>query len=171
MIILTDEDYEKALANNDVGFFETESTPYEGGYVDGKCVSVDYITKVAEYGSEPARFTFKDAFVSYSSIEGLGKLIRDTPRYPLEKKDEYIQKFYAQFETWKWYYYEGLKREHFMLYMNDVIENKTTESIESFYSSIVEFHDWNTSDKHWSIQFMIDSQLNWVDGVVPVIDL
>lgn len=217
MIVLSDDDYEKALANNDVGFFETESTPYEGGYVDGKCVSVDYITKVAEYGSEPARFAFKDAFVSYSKIEGLDKLIRDTSRYPLEKKDEYIQKFYAQFETWKWYYYEGLKRdnrllmdysitnyvffagrlilalnetlfpsykwflkelervnnkpEHFMLYMNDVIENKTTESIETLYSSIVEFHEWNTSDKHWSIQFMIDSQLNWVDGVVPIIDL
>lgn len=79
------------------------------------------------------------------------------------------------FPSYKWFLKElehvDNKPEHFMLLMNDVIENKTTESIEKLYNSMIEFHEWNTSDKHWSIQFMIDSQLNWVDGVVPVIDL
>lgn len=217
MIVLSNEDYEKALVNYDVGYFERDSTPYEGGYVDGKCVSVDFITKVAKYGSEPARFAFKDAFVTYSAIEGLDTLVQDASRYPVEKKEESISKFYAQFETWRWYYYEGLKRdnrllmdysitnyiyfagrlilalnetlfpsykwflkeleqvdnkpEHFMLIINDCIENKTTEAIEKLYNSMIEFHKWNTSDKHWSIHFMMDSQLNWVDGAVPIIDL
>ncbi|MEK5029538.1 nucleotidyltransferase domain-containing protein [Paenibacillus sp. FSL M7-1046] len=217
MIVLSEEDYQEAYAVNELGFFETESCPYEGGYVDGKVVSVDYIRKVAEYGSEPAKFAFKDTFLSYSKVEGLEEWIQAASRYPIEKKEDHIKKFYAQFETWKWYYYEGLKRnnqllmdysrtnvvlfagrlilafneklfpsykwllkeleaaEHkpdqFMLLMSNVIELKTADSIEALYASIVAFHEWYPSDKHWSIQFMIDSQLNWVDGNVPILDL
>ncbi|WP_310832522.1 nucleotidyltransferase domain-containing protein [Paenibacillus pedocola] len=217
MIVLSEEDYQQALRTGDIGFFETESTPYEGGYVDGKCVSVEYIRKVAEYGSEPARFAFKDAIVSYSRLNGLEELIHTAASYPLDNKEENIQKFYAQLETWKWYFYEGLKRSNqllmdysrtnyvlfagrlilaynetlfpsykwllkelekaekkpdkFMKLMNDVIELKTPESIELLYNSIIGFHNWYTSDEHWTVRFMIDSQLNWVDGMVPVLDL
>ena len=217
MIVLTDEDYEKALQNNDLGYFETESTPYEGGYVDGKITCAGYIKSVAENGSEPARFAFKDAFATYSRIEGLDKLIKEASRYPVENKEENIKKFYAQFETWKWYYYEGLKRsnkflmdyclsnyvlfagrlllahnetlypsykwflrvleavenkpENLMSCINDVVELKSEGAIEALYNSLIEFNTWYTSDKHWSIQFMVDSQLNWVNGTVPIADL
>lgn len=217
MIVLSDEAYQQAIKTGDLGYFETESTPYEGGYVDGKCVSVDYIHKVAESGSEPARFAFKDAFAAYSNVDGLDELIRAASSYPLDKKEENIQKFYAQFETWKWYFYEGLKRnnpllmdysrtnyimfagrlilahneilfpsykwllkelekaeakpDHFMQLLNDVIELKSAESIELLYNSITGFHNWYTSEEHWTVRFMIDSQLNWLDGMVPVLDL
>ena len=99
MLVLSDEDYEKALKSGDINYFETEATPYEGGYVDGKCTSVDYIKKVAKFGSEPARFAFKDAFVSYSKINRLDQLVEDASKYPIEGKNENIEKFYAQFEA------------------------------------------------------------------------
>ncbi len=54
MIVLSEEDYKRALKENTVFYYETESCDYEGGYVDGKCTSIDYIKKVAEFGSEPA---------------------------------------------------------------------------------------------------------------------
>ena len=217
MIVLSEENYQQALGTGDIGFFETDSTPYEGGYVDGKCVSVDYIRKVAELGSEPARFAFKDAFVSFSRIDDLEELIGAASSYPVEKKEENIQKFYAQLETWKWYFYEGLKRnnrllmdysstnyalfagrlilaynealfpsykwllkelekaaakpENFMGLMNDVIELKTPESMELLYNSLTGFHNWYNAEEHWTVRFMMDSQLNWVDGPVPVLDL
>ncbi len=217
MIVLSGEDYQQAMRTGEIGFFETESTPYEGGYVDGKCVSMDYIRKAAEFGSEPAKYAFKDAFVSFSRVDGLEEWIQAASRYPIEKKEENIQKFYAQFETWKWYFYEGLKRNNqllmdysrtnyilfagrlilaynetlfpsykwllkelekaekkpvnFMQQMNDVIELKTPESVELLYNSIIGFHNWYNSDEHWTVRFMIDSQLNWVDGAVPVLDL
>ncbi|WNS42506.1 nucleotidyltransferase domain-containing protein [Paenibacillus sp. MMS20-IR301] len=217
MLVLSEEDYRKALQTGDIGFFETESTPYEGGYVDGKCITQDYLRKVAEHGTEPARYAFKDAFVAYSRIEGLEELVHAASRYPAEHKEENIQKFYAQLETWKWYFYEGLKRndrllmdysrtnyvmfagrlilahnerlfpsykwllkelekaeakpDNFMQLMDEVIRLQTPESIECLYGSITQFHDWYTSAEHWTVRFMLDSQLNWLEGIVPVLDL
>ncbi|ASA20417.1 nucleotidyltransferase domain-containing protein [Paenibacillus donghaensis] len=217
MLVLSEEAYERAHAEMDLGFFETESCSYEGGYVDGKSISIDYIHKVAEYGSEPARFAFKDAFLSYSKVEGLDKLILKAASYPVEKKLSNLNQFYAQFETWKWYYYEGLKRDNRLLVdysltnyvffagrlilaynerlfpsykwflkeleqvehkpdglmhlLDQVIELKTPAAVEALYHNVMGFNEWNSSDKHWSIQFMLDSQLNWLDGEVPVLDL
>lgn len=217
MIVLSDEDYKKALGSSNIGYSETESTPYEGGYVDGKYTSIEYIKKVAEFGSEPAKFAFKDAFVSYSKIYDLQQFVNAASRYPLERKNENIEKFYAQFEAWRWYYYEGLKRNNtylidlsvsnfvlfagrlilaynetlypyhkwflkvlesvknkpddLLIYINTVLENKTQESVEALYNSIINFNKWSSSEKHWSIKFMLDSELNWMDGYVPVADL
>jgi hypothetical protein len=217
MIVLSDVDYERAFAEQEIGFFETDSCSYEGGYVDGKCVSADYIRKVAESGSEPAKYAFKDAFVTFSKLEGLAKLVQDASCYPVHRKEANLGKFYAQFETWKWYYYEGLKRnnrlladysltnyvmftgrlilaynevlfpsykwllqelEHvthrpdqLMLLLNEVIDKKTPKAVEALYTKVMEFHTWSRSDTHWSVQFMKDSQLNWLDGVPPVLDL
>lgn len=112
MIVLTEEGYGQAVKENTVFYFEEESCDYEGGYVDGKCVSIEYINKVAESGSEPAKFAFQGAFISYSKFDGLGPLVEAASRYPVERKQENINTFWAQFETWKWYYYEGVKRNN-----------------------------------------------------------
>ena len=217
MIVLSDEDYRNALENQEINYFETEACPYEGGYVDGKYTSVDFIRRVARSGSEPARFAYKDAFVSYSRIEGLEQLVREASRYPVERKAENMTKFYAQFEAWKWYFYEGLKRnnrylmdyalsnyilfagrlllaynetlypyhkwflqvlegvkhkpENIMTDISNVLEQRSGEAVEALYKSITEFSSWSSSDKHWCIHFMLDSELNWMDGQVPVGDL
>ena len=219
MIVLSDKDWSRAMKEHDMAYFETESTPYEGGYVDGKMICPDYIKKVGQLGCEPARFAFKDAFASYDGIGSLDALIKEAARYPEENREENMNKFYAQFETWKWYYYEGEKRgnrfltdycisnyvlsagrlilaynrllypsykwflrvledapekpEGFMAQLNAVIEKKDAASIEALYQSAVCFHDWYRSDKHFSVQFMIDSQLNFLEGngSVPVLDL
>ncbi len=217
MIVLSEEDYKKALKENTVFYFERESCNYDDGYVDGKCTCTDYIKKVAEFGSEPAKFAFQGAFISYSKIDGLEQLVKDASKYPVERKQENINKFYAQFETWNWYFYEGLKRnnkflmdyclsnfvlfagrlilaynetlfpsykwflkvledvekkpDNLMLCINNVVELKDSSSVEALYKSINGFHNWYTSDRHWCEQFMIDSQLNWVDGSVPIVDI
>lgn len=217
MLVLSDKDYEDAIRSGNINYFEREATPYEGGYVDGKYTSVDFIKKVAEFGSEPARFAFKDAFVSYSSVNGLEQLVKDASRYPVQNKHENIEKFYAQLEAWKWYYYEGLKRndnylmnisisnfvlfagrliltfnetlfpyhkwflrvldsvknkpDDLLLYINNVLENKTAISVEALYHRIISFNKWTSSDKPWCIRFILDSELNWMDGSLPIADL
>lgn len=70
MRVVSDDTYRSLLESGDIHYHETESTPYKGGYVDGKYTSVSYIQRVAESGSEPARFAFKDAIVTYSEIKG-----------------------------------------------------------------------------------------------------
>lgn len=217
MLVLSDQDYEKALKVGNINYFETESTPYQDGYVDGKCTSVEFLKKVAELGSEPAKFAYKDAFVTYSKIAGLEQLVKDASRYPVERKNENMEKFYAQFEAWKWYYYEALKRndkylmevsisnyilfagrlmlthnetlfpyhkwflrvlgglnskpEDFMDHINNLLVSKTKESVEGLYNSITNFNQWTLTDQHWSIRFMLDSELNWIKGSVPISDI
>lgn len=217
MLVLSDEDYEEAIKTEKINYYETEATPYEGGYVDGKCTSVGYIKKTAALGSEPAKFAYKDAFVSYSKIDGLEQLIKDASRYPVERKTVNMEKFYAQFQAWKWYFYEALKRndeyltsisisnyvlfagrliltynetlfpyhkwfmrvlegtnnkpDNLIEYMNKVLKDKSAEAVELLYDCIVNFHTWSSSDKDWSIRFMLDSELNWLDGQVPVADI
>jgi hypothetical protein len=217
MIVLSEEDYKKAWTDHNLGYFENESCPYEGGYVDGKIVSASFIKQVAESGSEPAKFAFQDAFVTYSAIEGLEQLVQAAPRYPIENKEENMKKFYAQFETWKWYYYEGMKRNnrllmdycltHYVFFagrlilahnetlfpsykwflkvlegtrqkpdslmadIHRVLEERTPEAVENLYAAVVNFRDWYQAEQDWTVQFMVDSQLNWLEGPVPVLDL
>jgi hypothetical protein len=63
------------------------------------------------------------------------------------------------------------KPDNLMLCLNNVVELKDSASVEALYKSINGYHSWYTSDRHWCEQFMIDSQLNWVDGSVPIIDI
>lgn len=217
MIVLSEENYKQALSKQEIGYFETESCAYAGGYVDGKYVSAGFIRKVAELGSEPAKYAFKDAFVTYSKVDGLAEMVQQASSYPIHHKGDNLVKFYAQFETWKWYYYEGLKRnnrllidysltnyvmfagrmilafnetlfpsykwllqelehaackpEPFLRLLNDVITLRTPAAVEALYETMTGFHSWGSPDMHWTDRFMLDSQLNWMEGVPPVLDL
>jgi len=55
------------------------------------------------------------------------------------------------------------------------IERVTTspnpEAIELFYQTIRTFREWGTSSVAWPAQFMLDSELNWLEGKTPVDDL
>lgn len=217
MLVVSDERYRSLLESGDIHYHETESTPYEGGYVDGKYTSVSYIRQVAESGSEPARFAFQDAIVSYSEIAGLEELVHAASRYPVERKNEAMEKFHAQFEGWRWMFQEGLKKNepyvmefsvtNFVLFagrlilaynetvypyhkwfmkvleavdkkpddliqiMNDALKTKSKENVEALYACVSSFHSWPQSEKGWHVRFMLDSELNWMTGHVPVADL
>ncbi len=217
MLVLSDEDYERALKSGDIGYYETEATPYDGGYVDGKFTSAAYLEKVAQCGTEPAKFAFRDAFVTFSRISNLDQLVADASRYPVEKKKENIEKFHAQLEAWKWYYHEGLMRnnlylmdvarsnfilfagrlilthnealypyhkwflrvlegvrekpENLMLHINRLMETKTQESFDALYDIIDKFQHWRPVGGNWSKRFMLDSELNWMQGNAPVADI
>ncbi|WP_407269933.1 nucleotidyltransferase domain-containing protein [Radiobacillus sp. PE A8.2] len=217
MLVVSDDDYKLALESGNIEYHETDSTPYKGGYVDGKYTSISYIKKVIESGSEPARYAYKDAFITYSEIPELDTLIHEAAKYPIHKQEENMVKFYAQLEAWRWWFHEGLKREdkyvmdyaaaNFVLFagrlllaynkalypyhkwftkvldgvenkpentialINDVLNDKTADSIENLYTTVINFYDWPQSDKGWHTRFMLDNELNWLSGHVPVMDL
>jgi hypothetical protein len=213
MIVYTDREYDEKLKNGDIGYFDTDSTHYEGGYIDGKATSAGLIKKVGEYGSEPARFAYKDAIVTFDRNGGLEKLVRAASRYPVERKFDNIEKFYSQFQTWRWYYYEALKRgdrylqdvsvANYVLFagrlilahnetlypfhkwflevleevkekpegllpcINAAVEQKKAEYMEKLYNMITGFTQW-PNEKHWSVRFMLDSELGWLNGDISV---
>jgi len=217
MIVLSDEDYERAVQCGEIGYYETEATPWPDGYVDGKYTSAAYIRKVGESGSEPAKFAFLDSFVTHSVTDGLQELVAAASRYPIERKDDNILRFHAQCEAWKWYYSEGLKRnnrylmdcslsnyvlfagrmilaENEMLYpyhkwflrvlegaekkpaglmsaIHRVLDERTMASLDSLHDCVMGFRKWAPENGNWSKRFMLDSELNWLQGNVPIADL
>ncbi|MCK1995353.1 hypothetical protein MPH61_22505 [Peribacillus muralis] len=63
------------------------------------------------------------------------------------------------------------KPNDLVLIMNKVLKHKTKENVEALYESVAQFHQWPKSEKGWHIRFMLDSELNWMTGHVPVADL
>ena len=112
MILVSDESYAKRLSEGQSQFFNRELCTYAEGYVDGKYLGMSHLTQVAEKGSDPARFAFKDAQVLFSRRESIGELLQSIARYPVTQKTKRLQRFYAQFEAWHWYVDEALKHEN-----------------------------------------------------------
>lgn len=47
----------------------------------------------------------------------------------------------------------------------------TMENVEAFYQKVKNFQPWNENPNGWGAQFMLDSELNWLEGRTPVDDL
>lgn len=217
MILISDENYYIRKKSGDLHYWENDSCTYKDGYIDGKYICINFLKKVAECGSEPARFAFDGSIVAFSKIDGLQELINQIKTYPRKNKPENIKRFYAQLEAWKWYYYEALKHkneyllnisisnivlfggrlilahneilypyhkwflkaiesaknkpEDFLLMIENIYTYKNEESIETFYKSITNYTTWEIGDFDWAAQFVVDSELNWLDGNVPIADI
>ena len=55
--------------------------------------------------------------------------------------------------------------------IHDLNDNPNTENIEALYEKVKSFRPWIAGDFNWSAQFMLDSELNWLDDKTPIDDL
>ena len=110
MILVSDEHYVERLNRGALTFYSKELCTYAEGYVDGKYLGVSQLQRVAEQGSEPARFAFQDTRVLFSRGSSFDQTLRSIVRYPVEGKAERMRRFYAQFEAWNWYAAEALRQ-------------------------------------------------------------
>jgi predicted nucleotidyltransferase len=83
---------------------------YERGYVDIKYVDRPFLSAAAEKGSEPTRDSFKDTFVAWSRVDGIGDLISKIPVYPEALREEKIRRFYSQALLQRYFLDEARKR-------------------------------------------------------------
>jgi predicted nucleotidyltransferase len=217
MIFVSEEEYQKRFQTGQLHFFNTDLCTYEGGYVDGKYLSLNFVKQVLEQGSEPARFAFEGSQVLFSRVDGFAEYVCKIAEYPVREKAERIKRFYAQFEAWHWYCGEALAKGNryllgtsasklilfggrLILAHNEILypyhkwflkvlectkdkpsglldciqtltESPTAENIEAFYEMIKSFRPWSDNPYHWPVQFLLDSELNWMDGKTPVDDL
>ena len=217
MIFVSEEDYQKRFQTGQLHFFNTDLCTYEGGYVDGKYLSLDFVQQVLGKGSEPARFAFEGSQVLLSRADGFAEDVCKIAKYPVADKAERIKRFYAQFEAWHWYCGEALAKSNqyllgtavsklvlfggrLILAHNEMLypyhkwflkvlegakdkpsdlmaciqaltESPVAETIEAFYEKVKTFQPWSEDPHHWPVQFLLDSELNWVDGQTPVDDL
>jgi predicted nucleotidyltransferase len=217
MIFVSEADYQKRFQTGQLHFFNTDLCIYEGGYVDGKYLGINFVKQVLEKGSEPARFAFEGSQVLFSRVDGFAEDVCKIAEYPASKKIEQIKRFYAQFEAWHWYCGEALSKgnqyllgtavsklilfggrlilaHNEMLYpyhkwflkvlegakeqpadlmtcLQALTESPNVETIEAFYEKVKTFQTWSDNPYSWPVQFLLDSELNWLDGKTPVDDL
>jgi predicted nucleotidyltransferase len=112
MIVVSDEEYAERHKNGQLLYWENESSTYEGGYVDGKYVCVDYIKSIAKDGYEAAKFAFNGVHIAFSKIPELEELIKEAAQYPMRYKENRIKWFYSKFHEWYWYYNDGVKKNN-----------------------------------------------------------
>lgn len=82
------------------------------GYIDGKYLDLAFLRLVAERGSDPARYAFKDSRILFSRVAELPELLADAVRYPVEQKASRLARFAAQLLAWRWYYGEAAKKQN-----------------------------------------------------------
>jgi predicted nucleotidyltransferase len=167
MMVVSQEEYERRFEADDLTYWEQESSTYENGYVDGKYVSIDFMEKVSKMGSEPARFAFKDAFIAYSNIPELQKLMDEITRYPKELKQDRMSRFYAQLNAWKWFYYEGMNKKNTYL-IDTAISNMVLfggRAVLAYNELLYPFHKWflrvleGAKDRPENLMQLIDAVL------------
>lgn len=217
MIFVSEEDYQKRFQTGGLHFFNTDLCTYEGGYVDGKYLSLNFVKQVLEKGSDPARFAFEGSQVLISRVNSFAEDVCRIAEYPIAEKAERIKRFYAQFEAWHWYCGEALVKGNqyllgtsisklilfggrLILTHNEILypyhkwflkvlegareqpsdlmaciqsltQAPTAENVEAFYQKVKTFQPWTDNPYHWPVQFLLDSELNWMDGRTPVDDL
>jgi hypothetical protein len=217
MMVVSDQAYDHRRREGRLQFFNQELCTYPEGYVDGKYLPGSFLSKVAEQGSEPARFAFQDARILFSRVNGLPEVLQAIVQYPRAGKETRLSRFLAQFEAWHWYAQEALKRGNryllnlsisklalfggrLILTHNELLypyhkwflrvlaqapdkpadllirlqhlqDEPARATVEGYYECVKGFRAWTTSTTPWPHQFMLDSELNWLDGSPPVDDL
>lgn len=114
MLITTDEEHARLAEKREITFARKDLSTYEGegGYVDGKFLNLQFLRDAADRGSEPTRWSFKNAIIAFSDIPDLETLISQIVRYPLENQTEKIRSFYGQLLIWRWFVGEAIKRDN-----------------------------------------------------------
>lgn len=111
-IIVDEAEYARRKDEHKLAFSLWDICTYPGGYVDCKVVSLDFLQKISERGSDPARYAYKDNTVLFSKIANLDRLLADVSKFPAAKKATRRERFAAQLLAWRWFYSEGVKKQN-----------------------------------------------------------
>jgi hypothetical protein len=111
-IIISDNLYEQKKSNHELTFWESAADFYKKGYFDGKYITLDYLKLVAERGNEPTRFALQDSIIAFDKTGEVADFINKIGTYDENSVNKNTIRFLAQFEAWKWYCDEALKRQN-----------------------------------------------------------
>ena len=111
-IIVSDSVYEQKMNNNAVTYWESAARFYKDGYFDGKYITLDYLNTAAERGSEPARFALRDSLIAFDKTGLAADCIARIGTYDTGLARKNTVRFLSQFEGWKWYCDEAIKRKN-----------------------------------------------------------
>ncbi|MCB9078524.1 MAG: hypothetical protein H6631_13070 [Anaerolineaceae bacterium] len=111
-LIVDAAEFQRRKAANTLAFSLWDICTYDHGYIDCKVADLDLLTRLAQHGSDPARYAFQDCQVLFSRLDRLQALLAQIVVYPKDKIDERRKRFASQLLAWKWYYSEALKKQN-----------------------------------------------------------
>jgi len=111
-IVVSDEIYGEKNRNHALTWWETAENFYQGGYFDGKFITLKYLSLVAEKGNEPTKFALHDSKIAFDKTGRAADYIKRIGEYKTDNLRERTIKFLSQLEAWKWYCDEALKRNN-----------------------------------------------------------
>lgn len=196
MFVISDESHAARNRMGKLVYSSSELCVAPTAYVDGKYLTAAMLRAVAEKGSEPARFAFRypleakaermmrfaaqlEAWNWYAS-----EALKHENPYLLGVSVDKLVLFGGRlilahnellYPYHKWFLRvlevapdqpAGLMPAIRALYVDPSVE-----AIGRFYELVKGFRDWDSSGVFWPVQFMADSELNWLNGPAPVDDL
>jgi hypothetical protein len=121
-LVATEEEFSRREREHRLAFVERDLCRYPGGYVDVKVTSPSLLQRVAERGSDPARYAFQGAVILASRHPTLGDLLARAARFPVEQKGVREMRFLCQVQAWTWYM--GEAESHGDAYLKAVATQK-----------------------------------------------
>jgi predicted nucleotidyltransferase len=103
-LVVTEERFRKAWDDGLVSYVDTAVATYEGGYVDLKLATVDYLRRAAEAGDDPTRASFLTARVAWSRDPSVAGLVAAIPQLPEEVWAERGRSYLAQLRLYLDYF-------------------------------------------------------------------
>ena len=101
-LVVDDDNYAERKSRHDLAFI-TPCT-YDGGYIDGKVISVGVLRATAEHGSEPMRSSFTGSTVIYSVIGDLQPAVDRIAVYPEANRAGNMRDFFSHFAIYTGYF-------------------------------------------------------------------
>lgn len=85
-LVVDESEYLKRKNDKKLAFSLWDICTYPGGYIDCKVVSLNFLQRVKERGSDPARYAYADNAILLSRIANIETLLAEITRFPREKK-------------------------------------------------------------------------------------
>lgn len=133
LIVVTDDDFARRKQLNKLAFSIRDAgiVTYDGGYVDCKVATIDFLETIAEKGSDAARYAFKDSKVLFSRIGDIQPLLARVAKFNAVDKVQRRHRFLCQLLAWKWYFSEAVKKQ------NDYLLHLATQKVMLFACRVV----------------------------------
>jgi hypothetical protein len=178
MLVFSDAAAAERLEQGELTIFDDTLADYEGGYLDGKVIGLDFIDEVAARGSEPARWAFEDAFVAFSRGEGLEERIAAAAAYPEHERDEKLRDFASHVMLMEWFMREAEKRRdrYLAVFAGSRLALYAGRTILTLNRMLYPYHKWfllqleRAPRKPDGLLEQIDALLA-APGIEPAVDL
>ncbi len=144
LLVVTEEEYARRVASDDLGYLTTDFCDYPGGYVDGKIIDEAFLHDVAQRGSEPARAAFINVQIAFSHLPHLDELLKQIPVYQEQEREQKMHAFYCQIQAYRWFIGEAAKREsvYLMAHATSEMVFYAARLLLAYNRRLYPYHKW-----------------------------